>query len=185
MNSVQIFSHFDADEPRKIRIGTKYQFVSESDPGLRVALFGSAADSDLPLEPSTRDQVVADLDTHQHAPDGLRMGNRADQGHLHRGRLPTSSPAATTRTSGSPTGSGSERSGRPDRSLPPPDRASSTGRSLDGGDYPEENYSMLTTGVRFFFGRSGFAVSAALNCQRGHALQARLLALADRRDRGR
>ena len=34
---------------------------------------------------------------------------------------------------------------------------------MDGGDYPEENYSMLTTGVRFFFGRSGFAVSAALN----------------------
>ena len=42
LNSVQILSRFDADEPRKIRIGTKYKFVSESDPGFRVALFGSA-----------------------------------------------------------------------------------------------------------------------------------------------
>ena len=30
LNSVQIFGRFDADEPRKIRIGTKYKFVSES-----------------------------------------------------------------------------------------------------------------------------------------------------------
>ena len=34
---------------------------------------------------------------------------------------------------------------------------------FDGGDFADENYSMLALGARFFFGRSGWAVSAAVN----------------------
>ena len=34
---------------------------------------------------------------------------------------------------------------------------------MDGGDFPAENYSMLVTGARFYFGHSGWAVSGAFN----------------------
>jgi OOP family OmpA-OmpF porin len=34
---------------------------------------------------------------------------------------------------------------------------------LDGGDVPEEDYSLLYNGVRFWVGRTGLAVSAAIN----------------------
>jgi outer membrane protein OmpA-like peptidoglycan-associated protein len=33
----------------------------------------------------------------------------------------------------------------------------------DGGDFPEEDYSMAAAGVRFWFGHTGWAVSGALN----------------------
>jgi outer membrane protein OmpA-like peptidoglycan-associated protein len=35
--------------------------------------------------------------------------------------------------------------------------------TFDGGDFPEENYSMLVSGARFFIARTGWAVSGALN----------------------
>ena len=61
LNSVQIVGHFDADESRKIRIGSKYKFVSESDPNFKVALFASVL---APISHSNirRDQLNADLD---------------------------------------------------------------------------------------------------------------------------
>src|SRR6476661_1460930 len=61
LNSVQINGPFDADEPRKIRIGTKYRCTSETDPGFRIAFFASAQ---IPISHSNlrRDQFDADLD---------------------------------------------------------------------------------------------------------------------------
>jgi outer membrane protein OmpA-like peptidoglycan-associated protein len=161
LNSVQILSRFDADEPRKIRIGTKYKFVSESDPGFKVALFGSAQ---IPISHSNlrRDQVDADLDHIKTRRTDFEWGIALTKGmftgvvsYQLSSRHDEDIRVANRLRFGTgvdvPIAPFLHLIGELDRTI------------MDGGDYPEESYSMLTTGVRFFFGRSGFAVSAALN----------------------
>ena len=42
INGIQLCCHFDDDEGRKVRIGTKINFVSEADADLRVAIWTAA-----------------------------------------------------------------------------------------------------------------------------------------------
>ncbi len=161
LNGVQIRSAFEADEPRKIRIGTKYGFVSEADPDFRIALWGAA---DIPFSHSSlhADEVDADLDRIKTRRTDWEWGVSATKGIL--------------------TGVISyQLSGHHDNDIRPANRlrfgagadipvapfvhviAELDRTIMDGGDFPEDSYSMLVTGARFFIGRSGFAVSAALN----------------------
>ena len=161
LNGVQIRSAFDADEPRKLRVGTKYTFVSESDSDFRVALFGAAY---IPFSHASihRDEVDADLD------------------HIKTRR--TDWEWGVSGTKGIVTGVISyQLSSRHDEDIRVANRLrfgvgvdvpmtpylhiiGELDRTImDGGDFPEDSYSMLNAGVRFFIGRSGFAVSAALN----------------------
>ncbi len=161
LNGVQIRAPFDADEPRKIRIGSKYAFVSEADPDFRIALWGAAH---IPISHNSirRDQVDADLDRIKSRRTDWEWGVSATKGIL--------------------TGVVSyQLSGRHDEDIRPANRLrfgagadipvapflhviTELDRTImDGGDFPEDSYSMLVAGARFFIGRSGFAVSAALN----------------------
>jgi outer membrane protein OmpA-like peptidoglycan-associated protein len=161
LNSVQIRSPFDADESRKIRIGSKYKFVSESDPGLKFALFASAL---IPITQASlhADQVDADLDHIKTRRTDFEWGvaltkgiftgvvsyqlsSRHDQDIRVANRLRFGAGVDV------PIAPYLHLIGELDRTI------------MDGGDFPEDNVSMLVTGVRFFIGRSGFAVSAALN----------------------
>src|SRR6185369_12251916 len=142
-------------------IGTKYKFVSESDPGFKVALFGSAQ---IPISHSNlrRDQVDADLDHIKTRRTDFEWGVALTKGiftgvvsYQLSSRHDEDIRVANRLRFGTgvdvPVAPFLHVIGELDRTI------------MDGGDFPEENYSMLTTGVRFFFGRSGFAVSAALN----------------------
>lgn len=161
LNSVQIVGRFDADESRKIRIGSKYKFVSESDPNFKVALFASAL---VPISHSNirRDQLDADLDhikTRRTDFDwgvvltkgiftgvvSYQLSSRHDEDIRVANRLRFGAGVDV------PVAPFLHVIGELDRTI------------MDGGDFPEENVSMLVTGVRFYIGRSGFAVSAALN----------------------
>jgi outer membrane protein OmpA-like peptidoglycan-associated protein len=161
INSVQIGNAFTADEPRKIRVGTKYRFNSEADPDFRIALFGSAQ---IPISHSSihRDEVDADLDHIKSRRTDWEWGVVATKGVL--------------------TGLISyQLSGRHDEDIRVANRlrfgagvdlpvapffhviAELDRTIFDGGDFPEENYSMLLAGVRFWLGRSGWAISVAAN----------------------
>jgi len=161
LNGVQIRTPFDADEPRKIRIGTKYGFVSEADPDFRIALWGAAQ---IPFSHSSirRDQVDADLDHIKSRRTDWEWGVSGTKGIL--------------------TGVISyQLSGRHDEDIRPANRlrfgagvdiptapflhviAELDRTIMDGGDFPEDSYSMLVAGARFYIGRSGLAISAALN----------------------
>jgi outer membrane protein OmpA-like peptidoglycan-associated protein len=161
INSVQIVGHFDADESRKIRIGTKYKFVSESDPNFKVALFASIL---APISHSniTRDQLNADLDHIKTRRTDFEWGAVLTKGiftgvvsYQLSSRHDEDIRVANRLRFGAgvdvPIAPFLHLIGELDRTI------------MDGGDFPEENYSMLVTGARFYFGRSGFAVSAALN----------------------
>lgn len=161
LNSVQIVGHFDADESRKIRIGSKYKFVSESDPNFKVALFASAL---IPISHSnlTADQLNADLDHIKTRRTDFEWGVVATKGiftglvsYQLSSRHDEDIRVANRLRFGAgvdvPVAPFLHVIGELDRTI------------MDGGDFPEENFSMLVTGVRFYIGRSGFAVSAALN----------------------
>ncbi len=161
INGVQIRSRFDADEPRKIRIGTKYGFASEVDPDFRVALWGAVQ---IPFSHASlhRDEVDADLDHIKSRRTDWEWGVSATKG-IFTGVISY------------------QLSSRHDEDIRPANRLrfgagvdipvmpslhiiTELDRTImDGGDFPEDSYSMLVAGARYFIGRSGFAVSAALN----------------------
>jgi OmpA-OmpF porin, OOP family len=161
LNSVQIRDAFSADEPRKIRIGTKYGFSSEADPDFRMALFGSAQ---IPIAHSTlhRDQVDADLDHIKSRRTDWEWGVVATKGILTglisyqlSGRHDEDIRVANRLRFGAgvdvPVATFVHVIAELDRTI------------FDGGDFPEDNYSMLVAGARFWLGRSGWAVSVAAN----------------------
>jgi outer membrane protein OmpA-like peptidoglycan-associated protein len=161
LNSISFPSAFRADEPRKLRIGTKYQIVSEVDSDFRVGLFAAAS---IPMGQATihGDQTVADID---------RVKSRR-----------TDWEWGVVGTKGIVTGLLSYTlSGRHDLDIRVANRlrfgvgvdvpilpflhiiGEVDRTTFDGGDFPEENRSMLYGGARFYIGRTGWAVSGALN----------------------
>ena len=161
INGIQIHGHFIADEPRKIRIGTKYRFISEADSDFRLGLWGAVH---IPISHSNieADQVDADLDHIKSRRSDWEWGVAATKGIV--------------------TGMVSyQLSGKHDEDIRPANRLRfgagvdipatpmlhvivELDRTIyDGGDFPEDNVSILAAGVRFFIGHSGWAVSAALN----------------------
>jgi outer membrane protein OmpA-like peptidoglycan-associated protein len=161
INSIQIHGHFLADEPRKIRVGTKYRFISEADSDFRVAIWGAAG---IPISHSTieRDEVDADLDHIKSRRTDWEWGFAATKGiftgivsYQLSGRHDDDIRVANRLRFGVgvevPVLPHLHIIGELDRTI------------FDGGDFPEDNYSMLVAGARFYFGHSGWAVSAALN----------------------
>lgn len=161
INGIQIHGHFLADEPRKIRIGTKYRVYSEADSDFRLALWGAAH---IPISHTSieRDERDADLD------------------HIKSRRTDWEWGIAGTK--GIVTGIISyQLSGRHDNDIRPANRlrfgvgvdipatpalhviAELDRTNFDGGDFPEDNMSLLVAGARFYIGHTGWAISTALN----------------------
>ena len=160
INSISFPTHFTADEPRKIRIGTKYVFTSP-DASLRVGIWGAAH---IPIGQGTihADEHLADVDSVKSRRTDWEWGVLGSEGIL------TGMVSYTL-------------SSRHDNDIRVANRLrfgvgvdvpvmpelhiiSEIDRTnFDGGDFPEENYSMLVAGARFFIGRSGWAVSGAVN----------------------
>ncbi len=161
LNGIQFFGPFRADEPRKLRISTKVRIYSEADSGFRLGLWLAAH---IPMGQASIhvDQVDADID---------RVKTRR-----------TDWEWGVAGTKGIVTGMLSyQLSSRHDRDIRVPNRfRAAVGvevpvlpylhvigeldrNTFDGGDLPEEPYSLLTTGARFYLGRTGWAVNAALN----------------------
>ena len=161
VNGIQIGDHFTVDEGRKIRIGTKVNFHAENDPSLRVAVWTAA-----------------------HIPVGNATVRQDEQNEvtdvINSRRTDWEMGAVLTKSMW--TGMLSyQLSGRHDFDV----RAANRFRAglgvdfvlfeflhiigeldrtiLDGGDFPEEDYSFLNSGVRFWLGHTGLAFSAAIN----------------------
>jgi outer membrane protein OmpA-like peptidoglycan-associated protein len=161
INSIQIHGPFDNDEARKIRVGTKYTFISESDPSLRVAPWLAVY---IPINQSTahKDEVNPDLDNiNSRRPDwewGLAVskgiltaiGSYQLSGH-HDNDVRVANRLRFGAGVDWPILPILHIIGELDRTI------------MDGGDFPGDNYSMLVSGARFYFGQSGWAVSAAFN----------------------
>ena len=161
INSIQITGPFSEDESRKIRVGSKYNFISEADPSFRVALFASAY---IPVNQSTphRDQTTADLDHLNSRRTDWEWGFVATKGILsgivsyqlsgaHDNDLRVANRLRFGAGVDWPVMPFLHIIGELDRTV------------MDGGDFPAENYSMLVAGARFYFGHSGWAISTALN----------------------
>ncbi|MEP6802041.1 MAG: OmpA family protein [Acidobacteriota bacterium] len=161
LNGIQFFGRFRADEPRKLRIATKYRIYSEADGDFRLGLWLAAH---VPMGQATIhvDQVDADID---------RVKTRR-----------TDWEWGVAGTKGIVTGMVSyQLSSRHDQDIRVPNRfkvavgvevpvlpylhviGELDRHTFDGGDLPEEPYSLLTTGARFYLGRTGWAVNAALS----------------------
>lgn len=161
INSVEIFGHFKADEARKIRVGTKYRFLSETpDSDFRLGLWTAA---NIPISHTTLEKGETD----------------PDLDHIKSRRTDWEWGAVLTKGIFSG-GVSYQLSGRHDDDVRVANRlrfaagveipflhwfsgiAELDRTIFDGGDFPEENYSALNLGGRFYFGRSGWAVSAAI-----------------------
>lgn len=160
VNGLQICCRFEDDEARKIRIGTKVNFLAEHDADLRVAVWLSAQ---IPTSNAT-----------------IRQDDQGQVEQLNTRRTDWEWGGVVTKDIWTAMIS-YQLSGRHDEDVRPANRlrfgvgvdvpifpylhiiGELDRNVLDGGDFPEEDYSMLTNGARFWFGRSGWGVSGAVN----------------------
>ncbi len=161
LNGVQFQGKFRTNEPRKLQIGTKLRFLSEADTDLRLGLWLAAK---IPVGQGTihRDELDADVS---------RVNSRRADWEW-----------GVVGTKGILTGIVSyQLSGRHDQDIRPANRLrfglgadvpvvpylhviGELDRTvLDGGDFPEDSVSMFTSGARFYVGRTGLAISVAVN----------------------
>lgn len=154
INGIQLAGTFNRTESRKIRIGTKYEFVSEADPDFRLSLLLA---SDIPVGNSS-----PDLDKiHSGLPDwewgavltkGIVTGLVSYQiSGAHDNDIQVSNILRFGLGVDVPIAPYLHVIGEIDRNI------------LERGDNPQPSYSMFAAGIRYFIGRSGFAVSAAVN----------------------
>jgi outer membrane protein OmpA-like peptidoglycan-associated protein len=163
LNSIPFPTGFRADEPRKIRFGTKVRIVSEQNPDLRIGLFLSAQ---VPVGHATIhvDEGLgdADVDRVKSRRTDWEWGGVLTKGiftglvsYQLSGKHDSDIRVANLLRFGFgvdvPVLPHLHIIGEIDRTLP------------DGGDLPQDSYSMLVSGVRFYIGRTGLAVSAAVN----------------------
>jgi outer membrane protein OmpA-like peptidoglycan-associated protein len=161
INSIPFQDDFRADQPRKIRIGTKYRFVSDADPDLRIALFGAIH---VPVGHTnlTIGQVDADVTEVNSRRTDWEWGAVVSKGILsvmgsytlagkHDNDIRVSNQFRFAVGADVPIVPFFHLIGEIDRTT------------FDGGDLPPDNYSMLNLGGRFYFGHTGWAASAALN----------------------
>jgi len=161
INSIPFQSDFQADQPRKIRLGTKYRWISEADPDLRIALFGAVH---LPTGHTTLEvnQVDADVTEVNSRRTDWEWGAVVTKGILsvlgsytlsgkHDNDIRVSNILRFGVGVDLPIVQFFHLIGEVDRNI------------YDGGDLPADNYSMLNLGGRFYFGHSGWAATAALN----------------------
>jgi outer membrane protein OmpA-like peptidoglycan-associated protein len=161
VNGIPTVADFEVDEGRKIRIGTKVNFISEADADFRIGLWlaAHAPVSDATIRQDEQGLVTdafnsrrADWEWGAVATKGIFSGmasyvlaGRHDQdirpSNLLRLGFGVDVPILPIL----------HVIGELDRTI------------TDGGDFPEEDYSMAVAGVRFWFGHTGWAVSGALN----------------------
>lgn len=161
VNGIPLVGPFDISEGRKIRIGTKFNFVSEADPDFRIGLWLAGH---VPVSNAT---ITID-----------QQGTVTDK--LNSRRADWEWGAAATK--GIFTGIiDYTLVGKHDQDIRPPnDLRFGFGLDvpvapiahviveldrhvLDGGDQPEPDYSMIALGGRIWIGQTGWAVSAAVN----------------------
>lgn len=170
VNGLTFFAPFEIDEGRKVRVGTKLKIVSEVDSDFRIGLFVAGH---IPVSNASIRQD--------------EQGTVADQ--INSRRADWEWGAAMTK--GIFTAMGSYTlAGRHDQDVRTSNRfrlgvgvevpiipvvhiiAELDRNILDGGDFPEEDYSLFYLGGRFWLGRSGIAISAALNANVDQIVQA-------------
>ena len=170
VNGLTYLGDFDIDEARKVRIGTKVNFVSEADADFRVAAFLAAH---VPVGNASirRDEQFfvgdeinsrrADWEWGAVMTKGIftamgsyTLGGRHDEDFRTSNRLRFGAGVDV------PIMPFLHLIGELDRNI------------LDGGDFPEEDYSMTYLGARFWLGHTGLAISAALNANIDQIVQA-------------
>ncbi len=164
VNSISFPSGFRADEPRKVRIGTKVRLISETDSRLQVGLFLSTQvpvghaniHVDEPLIQGTDTTRVksrrADWEWGGVITKGIFTGMASYQlSGKHDQDIRVANQFRVALGVDVPVLPLIHVIGELDRTMP------------DGGDLPPDSYSMLVTGARVYIGRTGLAVSAAVN----------------------
>jgi outer membrane protein OmpA-like peptidoglycan-associated protein len=170
VNGLTYLGPFDIDEARKVRIGTKVNFVSEADADFRVAAFLAAH---VPVGNASirRDEQFfvgdeinsrrADWEWGAVMTKGIftamgsyTLGGRHDEDFRTSNRLRFGAGVDV------PIMPFLHLIGELDRNI------------MDGGDFPEEDYSMTYLGARFWLGHTGIAISAALNANIDQIVQA-------------
>jgi outer membrane protein OmpA-like peptidoglycan-associated protein len=161
INSISFLQDFSADQPRKVRIGTKVRWISDADPDLRIAAFGAVH---LPVGHTnlTVNQADADVTEVNSRRTDWEWGAVVSKGILsvmgsytlsgkHDNDIRVANLLRFAAGVDVPIVPFFHLIGEVDRTM------------FDGGDLPPDNYSMLNLGGRFYFGRSGWAASAAVN----------------------
>jgi outer membrane protein OmpA-like peptidoglycan-associated protein len=161
INSISFEGPFRADQPRKIHVGTKLRWVSFEDPDLRIALFGGA---NIPIGHTTLhvDQVDTDVTEVSSRRADWQWGAVVSKGILsvmgsyqlsgkHDNDIRVANQFRVAAGVEVPVLPHLHVIGEVDRTI------------FDGGDLPPDAYSMMNLGARFYFGRSGWAASAAVN----------------------
>ncbi len=161
VNGLQFPNRFKSDEGRKVRVGTKVNFISEADPDLRIAAYVAAH---IPVSNASIRQD--------------EQGIVADQ--VNSRRADWEWGAVLTKGIFSALGSYT-LAGRHDLDIRASNRLrlgvgvdvpvvpffhliGELDRNIyDGGDFPSEDYSLAYLGGRLWLGHSGFAISAAVN----------------------
>jgi OOP family OmpA-OmpF porin len=163
LNSIQLFGPFRANEPRKIEIGTKYRFFSEADNDFRLGIWGAAripmGQGNVHVDQSVNQTDVDSINTRR---TDWQWGVVGTKGWVSAGvsYLLSSEHDNDIRVSNQLRAA----IGVDWPLLPILHIITEVDRTIyDGGDLPEENYSLLTTGARFWIGHTGWSVSGALN----------------------
>ena len=161
LNSIQLFGPFRADEPRKLKIGTKVRMFTGDADDFRIGMWLAAY---IPMGQSSLhvDQVDADVTRIKTRRTDWEWGISGTKG-IFTGSLSyvlSSSHDDDIRVANRFRAA----AGVDVPILPFLHVIGEIDRTIyDGGDLPEEPYSLLTGGVRFYIGRTGWAVNAALN----------------------
>ncbi|HYB54463.1 MAG TPA: hypothetical protein VEG84_11410, partial [Thermoanaerobaculia bacterium] len=161
INGVPITAPFDSSEARKVRIGTKVTLYSEADPDFKVGLWlagwapvsNSTPRQDQQFTPSSNINTdTTDWEWGVAVTKGWFTGMASYILAGHTDDLNYRPPNKLR------FGLGVDVPVGPIHVITELDRT-----IVDGGDYPEPNYSMLNAGARFWIGQTGIAVSTALN----------------------
>ena len=161
VNGTVLPAPFESNEARKVRVGTKVTFFSEADATFRVGLWlaahapvnnGTLKVNGVPAESQINSRRT-DWEWGAVATKGILSGmvSYVLAGHQDIDVRPSNRLRF---------GVGIDM---PLASMPLHVIAELDRTILDGGDFPEPNYSVMSAGARFWIGQTGVAVSTAVN----------------------
>lgn len=161
VNGLQLVAPFEVDEGRKVRVGTKLNFISEADPDFRVGLFlaGHVPVGNASIRQDEQGTIADQINTRRADWEWGAVLTKGIFSAMASYTLAGRHDLDVRTSNRFRIGAGVDVPilpwfhliGELDRNI------------LDGGDFPEEDYSLLYAGGRLWFGRSGWALSAALN----------------------
>ncbi|MGH9367530.1 MAG: hypothetical protein ACRD3M_07640, partial [Thermoanaerobaculia bacterium] len=160
VNGIQLPAPFESNEARKVRVGSKLTFFSEANPDFRLGLWLAAH---APVNNGTLriDEVTVPEQINSRRTD-WEWGAAATKGVFT--AMASYVLAGKQDLDVRPSNRLRFAFGMdvPLKSMPSLHVIGEIDRTiLDGGDFPEPNYSMLNAGIRWWFGRSGWAASTA------------------------